>query len=380
MDVDVDVEGGGATYDLGSPTSGMSIPSPLPPQHQPRKSKVEPTVTSSKRRSIPSQKRRQMTYTDSEQDEYEAPTPRASKGLDSEDEFDEPAPKRAKTKNPPKGKNARSTGANARAGARDAKGKSAAKPKEIVMKDERKMARPALISQPSFDDSGTTRHLPKKSPLENLDVVVDSPSASASDLFPTDPDPTPKKAPTPEPAPAAAPKKRKLPTIKKNKPAGGASTGSHTPATAAKVTPGPTPAAGKPPGDDAGKGGAGGKAPPGHAELDLRNPNIYSQIFKAAGGSTPRSGLNNREKAEERRKELNKMRDEARAKRAAEAKQTFDLQGQWDKISRFEERLRQERSSALFPNFLAAKFKDEFERERRRDERRAMAMKGDARG
>jgi hypothetical protein len=38
-----------------------------------------------------------------------------------------------------------------------------------------------------------------------------------------------------------------------------------------------------------------------------------------AGGSTPRSGLNRREKEEERRKELNKMRDEAKAKRAEEA-------------------------------------------------------------
>lgn len=33
------------------------------------------------------------------------------------------------------------------------------------------------------------------------------------------------------------------------------------------------------------------------------------------GGSTPRSGLSRREKEEERRKELHKMRDEARAKR-----------------------------------------------------------------
>ena len=80
------------------------------------------------------------------------------------------------------------------------------------------------------------------------------------------------------------------------------------------------------------------------------------------------------------------MRNEARAKRIADAvrrffllipavlsifsvaqKHVFDLQAQWDKISRFEERLRQEKSSVLFPNFLAAKFKDDWERQRRKD-------------
>jgi hypothetical protein len=48
-------------------------------------------------------------------------------------------------------------------------------------------------------------------------------------------------------------------------------------------------------------------------------------------------------------------------------KHVFDLQAQWDKISRFEERLRQEKSSVLFPNFLAAKFKDDWEWQRRKD-------------
>lgn len=39
-------------------------------------------------------------------------------------------------------------------------------------------------------------------------------------------------------------------------------------------------------------------------------------FIRQAGGNTPRSGLKN---AEERRKELDKMRDEARARRAEEA-------------------------------------------------------------
>jgi hypothetical protein len=42
-----------------------------------------------------------------------------------------------------------------------------------------------------------------------------------------------------------------------------------------------------------------------------------------AGGSTPRSGLNRREKEEERRKELNRMRDEYIAKRQEESVNRF---------------------------------------------------------
>jgi hypothetical protein len=54
-------------------------------------------------------------------------------------------------------------------------------------------------------------------------------------------------------------------------------------------------------------------------------------------------------------------------------KTTFDLQASWDKINRFEERLRANRCSALYPNLFAAKFKDEYERERRKKERDARA-------
>ncbi|EGN92437.1 hypothetical protein SERLA73DRAFT_147151 [Serpula lacrymans var. lacrymans S7.3] len=125
----------------------------------------------------------------------------------------------------------------------------------------------------------------------------------------------------------------------------------------------------------------------GSADFDLRNASVYAELFNP-GGAGPRSGLNRKEKEEERRKELNKMRDEARAKRAEETvsfppwvalfeimtlcvlaclqKNTFDLQSQADKISRFEDRLRQSGSLALHPNFLAAKFRDDYERERKR--------------
>jgi len=88
--------------------------------------------------------------------------------------------------------------------------------------------------------------------------------------------------------------------------------------------------------------------------------------LKKTGGNTPRSGLSRREKDEERRRELNKMRDEARAKRELEAKISFDLQEQMEKVARFEERLRRERNSVLWPNALAAKWRDMWERDRRR--------------
>lgn len=44
----------------------------------------------------------------------------------------------------------------------------------------------------------------------------------------------------------------------------------------------------------------------------------------------------------------------------------FDLQAQQEKVSRFEEKLRSVRSAALYPNFLAGKWRELWERERNR--------------
>ncbi|KAF8746134.1 hypothetical protein AX14_000181 [Amanita brunnescens Koide BX004] len=120
---------------------------------------------------------------------------------------------------------------------------------------------------------------------------------------------------------APPPKKRKLPTIKKNKSA--ASTSSTT-TTVAKAAP---PSAPK-----AGSGILEGSILPlpttatrkpaalaGQTDFDLRNQDVYNLLFKHTGGSTPRSGLSRREKNEERQRELNKMREEAKAKRELEA-------------------------------------------------------------
>jgi hypothetical protein len=105
------------------------------------------------------------------------------------------------------------------------------------------------------------------------------------------------------------------------------------------------------------------------------------------GAGTPRSGLNRRERDEDRRRELDRMRDEARAKRDAEAvshpppfppfsdeismqRTLFNLHAEEEKIFRFEQKFRDEKHSALYPNFLAASFRDEYERQKRREGKR----------
>lgn len=44
----------------------------------------------------------------------------------------------------------------------------------------------------------------------------------------------------------------------------------------------------------------------------------------------------------------------------------FDLQAQQEKLARFEEKLRSARSAALYPNFLAGKWREIWEKERSR--------------
>ncbi|KAF7789514.1 hypothetical protein EIP86_000460 [Pleurotus ostreatoroseus] len=176
------------------------------------------------------------------------------------------------------------------------------------------------------------------------------------------------KEPTPPPL-----KKRKLPTIKKNKPSAG-STASSTPSTSKPVP--------KPEASAAGSSGNGTgtdafalgqrktAANLGNADFDLRDASVYAQLFTKPGGSTPNSGLNRKEKEEERKKELNKMREEARAKRAEEAQKTsFDLQAAAEKIARFEERLQARKSMAVYPNILGAAFKETYARTLKRRER-----------
>ncbi|KAG6894230.1 hypothetical protein C0993_012011, partial [Termitomyces sp. T159_Od127] len=127
---------------------------------------------------------------------------------------------------------------------------------------------------------------------------------------------------------------------------------------------------------------AGSRVPPmmvGNADFDLRDESVYKALFNQvwwfsvsvaesltcdkSGGSTPRSGLARQKKDEERRKELNKMRDEARAKKLSDMSPSFNLQAQYEKIKRFEETLGRR---CLFPNVLAAKWREIYEGERRK--------------
>ncbi|KAG2368561.1 hypothetical protein BDR07DRAFT_1390934 [Suillus spraguei] len=222
------------------------------------------------------------------------------------------------------------------------------KEKEIMIKDERKIPPPDTMSA-------------------STSVTAQS---QVSDLFADDESsvhPPSVVDPSAAPDQSALPpelKKRKLPTIKKNKP----STSTTTSAQAQSTT---APSKASPSTDDVTKIGAPhpqrkAAGLMGAADFDLRDKSVYAELFKGAGGSTPRSGLNRREKEEERRKELNKMRDEAKAKRAEEAKHHFDLQSQADKIASFEQKLRANNCMALHPNFLAAKFREEYDKERAR--------------
>lgn len=83
---------------------------------------------------------------------------------------------------------------------------------------------------------------------------------------------------------------------------------------------------------------------------------------------------------EERRKEISRMREEAKAKRKAESVRyvtflsdfgsngvhqahSFDLQAQAEKIARFEENLRN--TQALYPNVIAGRWKQSYDETRR---------------
>ncbi|EEB95722.1 hypothetical protein MPER_05265, partial [Moniliophthora perniciosa FA553] len=252
---------------------------------------------------------------------------------DQDDDFVDDEPRRpSKSKVPPKGKGGKS-------GPSKGKGINAAPIQSPFSKKPR--PRPNLnVDTDTF-----------------VDIVDDSQSTSAHPVATQD---ASTSSTTRESSPP--PKKRKLPPIKKNKTANSSSTG--TPVATTK--PGPLKATLE-------ESGLPTKTPAARAttstDLDLNNGNIYAELFKKPGGLTPRSGLNRREKDEQRRQELNKTRDEARAKRQAEARETFALQAQMEKILRFEERLKKTNSPALFPNIMAAKMREVYDIERKRRQR-----------
>ncbi|KAF9053691.1 hypothetical protein BDZ89DRAFT_1056263, partial [Hymenopellis radicata] len=200
-------------------------------------------------------------------------------------------------------------------GARAGKGKASSSKvkgpdKPILMKDERKT--PVLKSGAAPP--------PAKRLKKNEDNALTSPLSA-------------KDPPLPAPAP-----KKKLPTIKKNKDIVSATSTPTPPLTRVANKPGTQTT----------------------TDLDLNDSSIYGELFnKSAGGNTPRSGLS---RPAERKVEINKMRQEARAKRELEARCYFNLQADTEKILRYEESLRSNRSSVLYPNILGAKWKEEYDR------------------
>ncbi|KIY50855.1 hypothetical protein FISHEDRAFT_71169 [Fistulina hepatica ATCC 64428] len=218
--------------------------------------------------------------------------------------------------------NRRGRGAGRGRGGASSKGKAASgkgELKEIKARDERQQAVP--------------------------EAMTESPRDASSGTLKTGGDAT-----------AQHPPKRKFPSIKKNKPPPGTpSLGTPDKAvypskapSASKLSPASPPkpllasTARKP---TTGSGVA-------NADLDLTDKNTYASLFaKPAHG---RSGQHKEDPA--RRKELDRLRDEAKAQREAESKYCFDLQAQFNKIERFEERLRAMKSTALYPSILAAKW------------------------
>ncbi|KAI0748598.1 hypothetical protein C8Q80DRAFT_1270985 [Daedaleopsis nitida] len=281
--------------------------------------------------------KRQVVYTDSEE-EFENP----DVVVTDDDDF-EPEPNHAPSKKGVKGKSVKLVLGKG-------KGKSAGATKkdekEMTFRDERKLPPP-----PSVPDSSKR--------LKTEEDKRFRPDEDAHTKFEDEP----AKTVAPDPLDEPIPKKRKLPPIKKNKPAGSSSIALSNSST-------------KPPAAPADKketftpaltsNQVGTRKPAGAStDINLLDSSVYSELFKSApGGTTPNSGLNRKQKEEERKKELNKMRKEARAKREADARHAFDLQSSPEKIQRYEESLRTRQSMVRYPNILGAAFKEMFDRDR----------------
>ncbi|KAI0647284.1 hypothetical protein C8Q79DRAFT_907956 [Trametes meyenii] len=265
-------------------------------------------------------KRRQVVWTDDEDDEFDDP----EVVVTDDDDFD-PEPEYSSSKKAAKTKNGKLGTIKVPGKGKTMKEKDE---KQITFRDERKL--PSSAQEP-----------PKR---PKLDESMKSSSSLVAD-------------PIDE---AIIPKKRKLPPIKKNKPSAARSTAPSTPSTAQPLVEKKESLLAAPTSNQVGTRKPAGAS----SDINLLDSSVYSELFKSTpGASTPNSGLNRKQKEEERRKELNKMREDARAKREADAKNAFDLQAAPEKIERFVlQRLRH--STARFPNVLGAAFKEMHDRNR----------------
>ncbi|KAJ4487956.1 hypothetical protein J3R30DRAFT_3695605 [Lentinula aciculospora] len=247
---------------------------------------------------------------------------------DNDQEFVDDGPRKGKSKAVTKGRGGKGT-KNSKA-----KGKAESQEKEIIVRDERQGVASSSMKI-------------RIKPIINVDSASATKSGSDSVL----PDPDKGDGPSSQ-------KKRKLPPIKKNKTAAsGISTTAAKPSVSAKSTVADGALA-----TSAIRASASSQG----GDFNLQDRNVYEMLFKTTGGSNSRAG--NLRENEERRKYLNSLRQADKAKRALDAKRTFDLQAQMDKISAFEDRLRRVNSCVLYPNILGAKMRETFEQGRRRRE------------
>ncbi|KAI0928918.1 hypothetical protein AcW1_006017 [Taiwanofungus camphoratus] len=261
--------------------------------------------------------KRTVVWTDDEDEEQGSIDAGQIMAPDDEDFTPEPAPPQ-----PKKGATTSKVKAGkAGAGAKGGKGKikKEKEEKEFYMKDERKLPPQTVSSTAKEASSSATAHA--KRPLhkdDEVDSATHTPSVATTDVQDIATVDSKTKDVTPPP-----PKKLKLPTIKKNKLPAANSTTPSTPSAPLKpthttsekeldtttlppITPGSIAARKL-------------MTPAGNADFDLRDKSVYAQLFSKPAGSTPNSGLNRKEREEERRKELNRLREEARAKRVEEA-------------------------------------------------------------
>ncbi|TFK29937.1 hypothetical protein FA15DRAFT_651512 [Coprinopsis marcescibilis] len=267
------------------------------------------------------------------------------------------------------------TNANSRKGRRSSEpGGSKAKSRVVSNLLEPSSEASKLVSKGARPD-------PLKLDEMDVDVVVDdqasqahsSPMTTHSQAHTVHSSPPQHSSRQSSAVPVTATKKRKLPPIKKNKTVSSVSRPASP--TAAKLS-GVIVTEPKSSGLDKAipTGPAAQRLPAaqvGVADVDLSNPNIYDQLFKSKGANIKGHGgaMGSRAKEEERKRELMALKEEWKAKRAAEQQQSppFDLQAQTDKIARFEERLRATHSGALYPHYPAGKCKELYERNKMRE-------------
>ncbi|KAH8117605.1 hypothetical protein DFH11DRAFT_1541835 [Phellopilus nigrolimitatus] len=327
---------------VGTGTEGAGTRSPSP---GPSRAVKDPARKRHKKKTA-------VVYSDDEDDEYTNMDAKGRGARDNRgDDFTADSPPQRKRRGTV---SARGRGGR---GARDKdRGNGAG---EVVMKDERKASVPAADAGKA--GAGTKR---RRETLSEAGGVAAAEAEAPGSAGPAQPAPVAAVPAAPQDDQPPPAKMRKLPTIKKNK---------------SLVAPGAAASGPAPPSGAAAKpGGAGGTpsgaplhvslprkpvAPvPKTADVDLFSPDIYASLFKG-GASTPRAGINPRQvlrlvREEERRKELMKMRDEARAARMAELqKNSFDMLAGQEKVARFEAKLRARNSPALFPNHLGSAIK-----------------------